>query len=214
MTDPVHLYGLSRSVYTRIARLALEEKAVSYKLVKTEIFGAQGPPPEHWQRHPFGRIPALSHGALSLYETSAICRYVDEAFPGPSLQPTSPTGRARVTQLVSVLDSYVYRPLVWGVFFQRVVRPQMGEAPDQQVIDSTLPQVDRALQAIRALRQDARYLVGESLTLADLHAFPMLKCLTLMPEGQVILARNSSIEQWLVLMADRASVRRTRWLNE
>ncbi|MFT3802662.1 MAG: glutathione S-transferase family protein [Burkholderiaceae bacterium] len=214
MTDPVHLYGLSRSVYTRIARLALEEKAVSYQLVKTEIFGAQGPPPEYRERHPFGRIPAFSHGALSLYETAAICRYVDEAFPGPSLQPSSPAGRARVTQIVGVLDSYVYRPLVWGVFFQRVVRPQMGEAPDQQVIDSTLPQVHRALQAICALQQDARYLAGESLTLADLHAFPMFKCLTFTPEGKAALAQNPSIDRWLALLADRASVRRTRWRNE
>jgi len=43
MTDPV-LFGLSRSVYTRIARLALEEKGVRYTLEEVEIFGPTGAP--------------------------------------------------------------------------------------------------------------------------------------------------------------------------
>ena len=58
MSDPV-LYGLSRSVYTRIARLALEEKGVRYTLEEVEIFGADGVPEEYLARQPFGRIPVL-----------------------------------------------------------------------------------------------------------------------------------------------------------
>jgi Glutathione S-transferase, N-terminal domain len=59
MGDPV-LYGLSRSVYTRIARLALEEKGVRYTLEEVEIFEPVGAPAEHLVRHPFGRIPTAS----------------------------------------------------------------------------------------------------------------------------------------------------------
>ena len=102
------LYGLARSVYTRIARLALEEKRVDYALEEVEIFGAGGVPEQHLERHPFGRIPTLAHGAFSLYETAAITRYVDEAFPGPSLQPTEPEARGRMAQVMSVLDAYAY----------------------------------------------------------------------------------------------------------
>ena len=87
MTPAVQLYGLARSVYTRIARLALEEKGVSYTLHEVEIFGPGGVPAEHCKRHPFGRIPALAHGDSQLYETAANTRYVDEAFQGPALQP-------------------------------------------------------------------------------------------------------------------------------
>ena len=113
---PVTLFGLERSVYTRIARLALEEKGIPYSLHEVEIFGPNGVPAEHLLRHPFGRIPVLQHGAFALYETAAITRYIDEAFPGPLLQPREPETRARMNQIIGVLDSYAYRPMVWGVF--------------------------------------------------------------------------------------------------
>ena len=72
------LYGLARSVYTRIARLVLLEKNVVHRLEEVEIFGAGGVPASHLKRHPFGRIPVLRHGDFVLYETPAISCYVDE----------------------------------------------------------------------------------------------------------------------------------------
>ena len=53
----------------------------------------------------FGKIPAFEHGGFRLYEAGAINRYVDEAFPGPRLQPEHPRARARMNQIISILDS-------------------------------------------------------------------------------------------------------------
>jgi glutathione S-transferase len=125
MTDPV-LFGLSRSVYTRIARLALEEKGVRYTLEEVEIFGPTGAPAEHLARQPFGRIPAFEHDGFRLYETSAITRYVDEVFAGTRLQPQEPQARARMNQVLAIVDSYSYRPMVWGVFAARIVAQRSG----------------------------------------------------------------------------------------
>ncbi|MFM0756763.1 glutathione S-transferase N-terminal domain-containing protein [Paraburkholderia strydomiana] len=94
-TEVVKLYGAAWSVYVRIARLALEEKQVSYGLVEVDMFAKTGVPQEHLKRHPFGRIPAFEHGDFRLYETGAIVRYIDEAFPGCKLQPTDLKARAR-----------------------------------------------------------------------------------------------------------------------
>ena len=54
------LFGEPYSVYVRAVRLVLEEKNVAYELVPVDIFKPGGPPPEHYARHPFGKIPALS----------------------------------------------------------------------------------------------------------------------------------------------------------
>jgi glutathione S-transferase len=77
--------------------------------VPIDIFTVAGPSAEHLTRHPFGKIPAFEHAGFRLYEAGAITRYVDEAFPGPPLQPAEPQARARMNQIISIADSYAYR---------------------------------------------------------------------------------------------------------
>jgi glutathione S-transferase len=90
----IKLLGLRISVYTRIARLALEEKKVDYELQEVDIFADTGPPAEYLECNPFGTIPCLRYGNFSLYETGAICRYVDEMFLGiPPYSTATLTGR-------------------------------------------------------------------------------------------------------------------------
>ena len=209
MGPPVVLFGLARSVYTRIARLALEEKGVPYTLESVEIFGPTGVPPEHLRRHPFGRIPAFTHGDFSLFETAAICRYVDEAFSGPALQPPAASSRARMAQLIALLDSYAYRPMVWGVFVQRLRLPLQGGVADEALISTSLKQARTALVAIAALMDDSAFLVGPALSLADLHAYPMLKCFSLAPEGAAAIAEHPRVATWMSGLAKRLSVQHT-----
>lgn len=103
----VRLFGLERSVYTRIARLALEEKGAPYVLDEAEISGPDGVPGEHWLRRPFGRLPVLNDRGFELYETSAMTRYIDEAFTGPSLQPRNIHARAPEpgNRIIGLLDT-------------------------------------------------------------------------------------------------------------
>jgi glutathione S-transferase len=209
MPAAVTLYGLPRSVYTRIARLTLEEKAVTYRLEAVEIFGSSGVPAAHLERHPFGRIPVLTHGELSIYETAAICRYLDEAFPGPSLQPPRPSARARMAQIIGLLDSYAYRPMVWGVFVQRVRLPRAGGTTDEALVAASLEQARTALGALAGIVGDSAYLAGETLSLADLHAYPMLRYLSLAAEGAAAIAEHPAVAHWLTRLTTRESVRCT-----
>jgi glutathione S-transferase len=135
----VKLYGAAWSVYVRIARLALEEKQIKYSLVEVDVFAETGVPQEHLQRHPFGRIPAFQHGDFHLYETGAIVRYIDDTFPGCTLQPTSPKARAKVNQIVGILDAYAYRTLVWDIYVERVVSARQGRLANEQTIAAALP---------------------------------------------------------------------------
>jgi glutathione S-transferase len=205
----LNLYGLTRSVYTRIARLALEEKGIDYRLHEVEIFGPDGVPAEHRERHPFGRIPALEHDDFRLYETSAITHYVDEAFDGPPLQPREPAARARMNQIIGLLDAYAYKPMVWGVFVPRMRTPPGAPAPDEARIAEALVASAACLDALDALIDGAPHLLGAALSLADLHAYPVLWVLSLAPEGEALLQRHAVLQRWLDTMAARPSVQRT-----
>lgn len=205
----VKLHGLERSVYTRIARLALEEKGVPYSLVEVEIFGPDGVPPEHVDRHPFGRIPVLENNGFQLYETTAITRFVDEAFSGPSLQPSEPHARARMNQVISIIDSYAYRPMVWGVFVERVRIPLTGGKSDEARITKASVAAKICLSALVALAECKPFLVSSQLTLADLHAFPILHYFSLAAEGRQVLAAHPALKRWHDTMQLRESVRKT-----
>jgi len=213
MPEPV-LYGADYSVYTRIARLALAEKGVAYGFEAVDVFAPGGPPAAYRARHPFGRIPAFAHGEVALYEAAAITRYVDEAFPGPPLQPADPAARARMTQVISLLNSYVFRPLVLELYVQRVSVARRGETPDEARIAAALPECERCLEALADLQGEANFLVGNSLTLADLHAAPMLAYGRLAPEAAAMLARHANLSAWWRCMEARPSLAATRFPAE
>jgi len=213
-TDAPILYGAGYSVYTRIARLAFEEKGVPYRLVETDVFAAEGPPSDHLQRHPFGRIPALDHGGFSLYETAAIARYVDEAFPGPPLQPTAVAARARMAQIVGILDSYGYRAMVWDIYVERVSAVEEGRAPDETRIATGLRRATTVLGELERMIGTQAFLAGEDVTLADLHAAPMIAYFRIAPEGTEALMRHARFAAWWARMNERPSLRRTTFARE
>jgi glutathione S-transferase len=204
------LYGAAYSVYVRAARLALHEKSVPYDLVEVDVFAPTGPPEAYLARHPFGRIPAFEHEGFHLYEAGAIERYVDEAFPGPPLQPDEPRARARMNQALSVLDSYAYRTLVWDIFVERVRAPSRGQAPDEARIAAALPRAVTCLHALAEISSGGPWLAGNALTLADLHAAPMLTYFRMASDGAALLNACPPLAAWLDRIAVRPSMQATR----
>jgi glutathione S-transferase len=203
------LLGLRISVYTRIARLALEEKKIDYRLEEVDIFADEGPPADYLELHPFGRIPCLRYGELTIYETGAICRYIDEAFVGPALQPRDPAARAAMNQVVSLLDSYAYRPMVWDVYVQRVVIPGSGGEADEALIESALPQIETVLAELESGLGMGDFLAGDALSLADLYAYPMLRYFVETREGAGMLRTWPRLTRWMQAMQLRPAARAT-----
>jgi glutathione S-transferase len=206
----VTLFGAPYSVYTRSARLALIEKGVDYRLEMVDVHGPGGMPPEHLARQPFGKIPVLDHDGFLLYETGAILRYVDEVFPGPALQPVDARHRARMSQAISICDSYLYPHGVWGVFVERVAKPRRGVATDEQKLQASLPKATACHAAFADILGDRDYLCGDALSLADLQAAPMLACLAMTDEGRGMMAAHPQLQQWWQRMAARPSLQQTR----
>lgn len=201
----VILRGYQLSVYNRIARVALHEKDVAYEIEEIDPFQANVPH-EHLKRHPFGRVPVLSHGGFDIYETAAINRYVESAFEGPSLLPTEAETVGRVAQVVSIIDSYGYRPMIRQVFAHRVFRPSVGEDGDKTEISQGLEASLPVLSALNALAVEGCVLNGKAFTLADCHLAPMIAYFVQAAEGANALKEYSAIADWWAFAAERKSV--------
>jgi glutathione S-transferase len=199
------VFGAGYSVYVRIVRLALEEKGVAYELDEVDIFADGGPAQDYRLRHPFGKIPAFEHGGFRLYETAAITRYVDEVFPGPALMPATPEARARVSQIIAILDSYAYRTWVWDIYVERTD----SREPDETKISDALPRAETCLTAIEDLMQGDEYFLASAPTLADLHAAPMIALFRRAPEGERMLGAHPRWTRWWDHMNQRPSMAAT-----
>ena len=203
MSDIV-IHGFPQSTYVRTARLACEEKGVAYSLEPIE-FGST----EHRALHPFAKIPAASHGELVLYETSAIARYVDEAFEGPALQPSDAAARARMNQWISAVNDYYYPAMILGIVFQRLVNPMRGLPVDEAAVEAAVPQVEHQLAIAQQALADGGFLAGDALSLADLFLGPQIFWLGMTKEGAAALEKAPAVTAWYQALAARPSFNAT-----
>ena len=200
MADPVRLHGYGYSVYNRIARLALLLKEVGHETVEVDPFAEL--PEAYLRLHPFGLVPVLTHGAFELFETGAITRYVDRAFEGPPLQPGSAAALARMDQVISVVDSYAYRPMVRQVSSHAFFRPHFGEDSSREQIDMGLEASRKVLSFLGGVAGEGLVLSGRDFTLADCHLAPMIDYFVRAEEGKAALSRHPALQAWW----DRTSV--------
>ena len=201
----VKLYGIPGSPYVQAAMLGLTEKGVDYELVR--IAPPEHKAPEHMARHPFGKVPALDHDGFMLYETQAILRYVDQAFPGPQFEPATAQEAARMNQIIGIVDCYMIRAWSADISFERIMAPRFfGRACDEAKVAAALPQATVCAEAVEALCAGP-YLTGESLTLADLHLAPHYNYFRQTPEGEAMLADKPGLARWFAHLSQRESVK-------
>ena len=194
MAEPVQLHGYRYSVYNRIVRMVLLAKKVEHERIEVDPFGELTK--EYLKLHPFGRVPVLIQGAFELFETNAITRYVDRAFPGPRLQPEGNAELARMDQLISVIDAYAYWPMVRQVASNGFFRPRFGEPADRGEIEAGLEASAKVLAFLDRVAREGLVLDGRELTLADYHLAPMIDYFVRSEAGKEALSAYSDLRRW------------------
>ena len=200
MADPVQLHGYRYSVYTRIARLALLLKDVEHRTIEVDPFAELSE--AYLALHPFGRVPVLTHGAFTLFETGAITRYADRAFTGRRLQPEGAAAVARMDQVISVVDAYAYWPMVRQVASHGFFRPFLGETSSREEINAGLEASGNVLSFLDRVAGEGLVLDGRDLTLADCHLAPMIDYFVRAEEGKAALASRTALQGWWDRMSD------------
>jgi glutathione S-transferase len=186
----VRIHGYPISTWTRTARMTCVEKGLAYELVRVP-YGTE----EHGELHPFRRIPILEVGGLFVVETLAIVGYLDEAFPGPSLQPADPIRRARMRTWMGVCADYLWRDVVRGL-------PRDTPPTEEQIATART-----AFERAEALFIPGPFLLGDELSLADLYLAPQVtNCLEKAPE---VLDGLEGVGDWWATMRERDSVTTT-----
>ena len=207
MSDPI-VYGFPRSTFVNIVRLVLTHKDVPYTFDDLEpVMGK----PEHLALHPFNRVPIFRHDDLTVYETSAIVCYIDEAFEGARLTPSDVRARARMNQWISAVNSYYYPYMIYHLTHELIVFPELGIASDEKVVAHAMPKVELALAVVeRELAHGDKYLLGSSLTLADYYMLPSTFALGLTEQGKAMYRNLPAFCRWRDRMEELPATRKLR----
>jgi glutathione S-transferase len=207
MSDPI-VYGFPRSSYVNIVRMILAHKDVPYTFHDLETVMGK---PEHLALHPFDRVPVLRHSDFTVYETSAIVSYIDEAFSGPRLTPQDVRGRARMNQWISAVNSYYYYYMIYHVTHERVVFPELGIAPDEKVVEHALPKIEVGLGVIeRELSHGKEYLLGSELSIADFYLLPSTFAFSMTEEGKKMYPKFPAFCRWRERMENLPTIKKYR----
>ncbi|HLJ63681.1 MAG TPA: glutathione S-transferase family protein [Stellaceae bacterium] len=207
MANPI-IYGTEFSTYVRTVRMAFEEKPAPYDLVDVSVINGAHKQPAHLARHPFGTVPAFAHDGFEVYETGAIIRYVDQVASGAKLTPDDPKRRARMNQVISIVDYHGYPSLIGQIVIQRLFTQIIGGQTDETVVKAGLPKAELCLKEWNRLLGSNKFLAGAEISLADLYLFPVMFYFLQTPEKK-LMAPFKGLAAWYEMMNARASAKKT-----
>jgi len=127
-------------------RWALEEAGLPYR-VQSVPFGERGE--DHFRHQPFGQVPWLIDGDISLFESGAILLHLGER--SEALMPADPRGRAEVMEwLFAALNSVEAASQHWTLFAFSGLK---NETPEWKLLDDFLEARLKHLEPILARRE-------------------------------------------------------------
>lgn len=127
-------------------RWALEEAGLPYR-VEGVPFGDRNA--EHFAHQPFGQVPWLTDGEISIFESGAILLHLGER--SDALMPADPRGRSEVIEwLFAALNSVEAASLPWSIF---MFSGETSETPGRKLLDEFLQARLKHMEAVLAGRE-------------------------------------------------------------
>lgn len=168
------IIGNHVSPYVRKVLAALELKGLEYRVDPIIPFFGDD---RFAAMSPLRRVPVLIDGDLVLPDSTAICEYLEDAYPGPPLLPADPKDRARARWIEEFSDSRLGDVLVWRLFFGTLIGPRvLGHAKDHAALARVIADdVPAALAQTEAMLPEAGFLFGGQPTTADFAVGAMLQ---------------------------------------
>jgi glutathione S-transferase len=203
------VYGHPFSTCTRKVLCTLAEKGKNAmkgegaEFVLVDLMKGEHKQPEYLERQPFGQVPALDDDGFRLYESRAICRYLDATLPGPRLVPTDPKGMALVEQWISNETSN-FTAHAMKIVYQRFFNPMRGNPIDEKVVAEGLAGVERALPIMEKQLAKTEFIAGNAFSLADISFLPYIEYLYASKVGDVI-ERHERVGAWWKKISERPS---------
>lgn len=180
-------------------RMTLHEKGIPFEVKEEDLRNFSE---ELKAMHPEAKVPLLVHGERVVYESAIITEYIEEAFSQkPRLMPKDAGEKAEV-RLWTYWCNQLFKPdLDRFKYGTSRFRQDQCVGAEQRLI-SHLEKLEKRLST-------AAWLVGEEISLADIHVFPFVRQLSKVTPTPLFLASFIHLNKWLEGMLNRPSFIKT-----
>jgi glutathione S-transferase len=162
------IFGVPISVHTRKVIVVALAKELAYEVVPVVPIIPDNPPPNWRELSPTGKIPALTDGDFTVFDSAAICAYLERLHPEQPMYPQSARDYARALSLEQYAGT-LFRDVVHPLFHEVFVHPKVRNIPtDRRRVDEVLagavPETFGYLEGIAA----GDFLLGGRMSIADI----------------------------------------------
>lgn len=180
------LYEFALSGNCHKVRLLLSMLGLPYRSQLVSGANAEHKSADYLQLHPMGQVPLLVDAEQPIWDSQAILLYLAATYPQAGFYPAQPLLQAQIQAWLSVANNELSR----GPALLRL-HHKFGK-----VIDVAAAQAccDQLLPVLQHKLQQNKWLVGASVTIADIAMYPYL---ALAHEGAVDLTAYPAIQRWL-----------------
>lgn len=197
----IKLCGFRVSNYHNKVLIALLEKGVPYE---EDCTVTPSQTDEYLARSPMGKVPYAEVDGARLCESAVILEYLEDAYPHKPLLPKAPLARAKVRELVTVIELHlelVARRLYGAVFF--------GGSVSDSTKQSVHKDLARGVRAFKSLARFEPFVAGADFTLADCAAavhLPLVSLSTKLAFGRDVLEEIPQARPYLKMLGERPAV--------
>ena len=197
------LYHVPLSPFCRKVRLSLAEKKIEVELVEEPYWEKEA---DFLRRNPAGKVPVLRLDGMLMAESAAICEYIEETRPEPSLMPRKPAERLEVRRLISWFDDKFHNEVTSKLLYERVNKKITGQGyPDSTNVKNGAKAIKYHIDYMSWLLDHRRWLAGDNMTLADFAAAAHLSCLDYISD--VDWNRSAAVKDWYAKIKSRPAFR-------
>ncbi|GLJ52556.1 hypothetical protein SUGI_1118410 [Cryptomeria japonica] len=193
----VKLYGPQFASCTRRVLACFLEKNTDFEIVLLDMLAREHKKTEFLALQPFGKVPAVQDGNLTLFESRAIIRYYAEKYAeqGTCLLGKTLEEKALIEQWLEV-EGQNFCPHSYALINQLVFAPRVNAPQDKEFIESSAQKLGEVLDVYEKRLSESKYLAGDFYSLADLSHLPHTEYIVNATDKGYLIRNREHVKAW------------------
>lgn len=166
------LYGHPIATCTQRVTYLLKELGVEYELIPVDLMKGEQKTPEYMEKQPFGKVPVLEDGDLTIFESRCILRYIADKYKDKvNLIGKDAKERALVDNWLEA-EGHNFSGPVGGIVYEKVFKQWRGQETDETIVAKHMEQLAVVLDVYEKVLSKRSYIAGDEFSIADISHVP------------------------------------------